>query len=258
MDPALCFVNETHRRRDQDDSCAGRGRRPRRRQRPRRPRGGRRRGARRRAHDAGRPLRLLRGRRHPGGRREHRLVPPRGHDGRRGHRHRVRAARQGPGRDAARVPVAERSPRSGAVQVRRRRDGARRRRGAAAALSRGRADPGGRHRHRRRDREQVRAAGDPGRACDRRLRRRRHRLPGRGALPHDARRRDDGRHRDVLVLGRGQGALPRLRQGESPRPTGIGARAGRSRRAAKRTISSVPTSRSPSIWRAAPGSSPRV
>ena len=166
------------------------------------------------ADHPGRPLRLLRRRHHPGRRRHPGLVPARGHRRGRRHRHRVRAPRRGDGRHGARRPVGQPGARLRALQGRRRPARAGGRRRAAPALPRHRAGRRGRPRQGRRRGEQVRPAGDPRRARRRRHRRRRRRVPRRGALPHAPARLGDGRHRHVLVLRRGQGALPRPRRGE--------------------------------------------
>ena len=77
-----------------------------------------------------------------------------------------------------------------------------------------RADRRGRTREGRDHGEQVRQAGDPGAARGGRHRRRRPRLPRRRSLPRAPARLGDGRHRDVLLLRRRQGALPRPRRRE--------------------------------------------
>ena len=73
-----------------------------------------------------------------------------------------------------------------------------------------------RPRHRRGDGEQVRPAGDPRAPRGRRHRRRRHRGACRRPLPDDPHRREDGRHRHVLVCRRRPAALPRLRGRATP------------------------------------------
>ena len=83
---------------------------------------------------------------------------------------------------------------------------------AAPPLPRHRAHRRERARHGRRHGEQVGAAGDPGAARRRRHRRRRHRLPRRRPSVTRSRALGDGRHRDVLLLGRRQGTLPRPRR----------------------------------------------
>ena len=217
----------------------------------------RRRQSRRRDHP-GRPLRLLRRRHHPGRRRHAGLVPARGHRRGRRHRRRVRAPRRADGRHGAGRPVGQPGARLRAVQGRRRPARAGGRRRAAPALPRHRAGGRGRPRQGRRRGEQVRPPGDPRRARRRRHRRRRPGVPRGGAVPHAPARLGDGRHRHVLVLRRGQGALPRPRRGERADLRRLGQVLERPRPRARRTTSSAPTCRSRSTGRAQTESSPRT
>ena len=223
--PGICRgrrrSHETYHGRLPERPRATRDRGSRRRQRSRRSRGGPGRGARRRAHDPGRPLRLLRRRHHAGRRREHRLVPARGHRRPRGHRHRVRAARQGHGRHPAGVAVAQRGARSPSCSrsspTRSSRRPASSRSCTAWLRSRSwTAAPS------RRDRPRASPAGRRSSPSGSSTPPATPTSPSaRGAVPLDARRRDDGSHRHVLVLGRRQTALPRLRQGTGPDLQGL-------------------------------------
>ena len=168
------------------------------------------------AHDhPRRPLRLLRRRHHPGRRRHHRLVPARGDRRPRGHRHRVRAPRRGDGRHGAGRPVPQ--PGAGLRALQGRRRPARRRRPASSRSSTA-SSPSPSSRagcvkgvvtESKSGRQAILARARGGRH-----RRRRPGLPRRRALPHAPARLGDGRHRHVLVLRRGQGALPRPRRRE--------------------------------------------
>ena len=204
-----------------------------------------RRGARRREHHGGRTLRLP-GRQHHGRRRgEPRLVPPRKDDRLRRDRHRVRAARQGDGRDQPRGAVEERSDQRRHVQVRRRQAG-RRSRGSRRCCTRWRSTPSWRaptsrgvivHSKSGRGailaRRVIDASGDADIAA----------LFGR-ALSQDAQGKDVAGDGDVFGHRRRAQALPRLRRRQSDQIQGLGPRSGTRRRAARRTSCSAPTWRS--------------
>ncbi len=206
----------------------------------------------RRAHDPGRPLRLLRRRHHPG-RRGQRSPGT-------GTRRRWRPAASALeferraeelGGTAPDVQSQSRGARLGTLQGRRRpaRPGGRRR--AAAPLPRDRAHRRGRSREGRAHGEQVGQAGDPRAARRGRLRRRRRRFSRRGALSRASAWFGDGCDRHVHLLRRRQGALPRPRRRERTDLRRLGQVLERQRRTARRTTSSAPTCRSRSTGRAA-------
>ena len=197
------------------DARRARDGRPRSRRRTRRARRGGRRGAGRRAHDARRPLRLLRRRR---SRRWASRRSP-GTGTRAPSTSRASASSSSSVRGRGRARSRSRSPSSEALDPELFKvvaDGLVQEAGVEPLLHCPAVEPivdGGR-RHRRHHREQVGAAGGPGGARHRRHRRRRPGLSRRGAVSQDPGRRDDGRHCGLLVLRRRQAALPRLRSGD--------------------------------------------